>query len=118
MLGYACSGAYSSGAGYEGGRIKVTAGPHQAPAVVMLPGDAEEDEMKYRRLGTSGLRVSVLGLGCNTFGRFADADQTARIVHTALDQGVNFFDTADIYSAGTSEEFLGRALAGRRHQAG
>ena len=73
--------------------------------------------MKYRRLGTSGLRVSVLGLGCNTFGRFADADQTARIVHTALDQGVNFFDTADIYSAGTSEEFLGRALAGRRHQA-
>jgi aryl-alcohol dehydrogenase-like predicted oxidoreductase len=83
----------------------------------MLPGDAEEDEMKYRRLGTSGLRVSVLGLGCNTFGRFADADQTARIVHTALDQGVNFFDTADIYSAGTSEEFLGRALAGRHHQA-
>ena len=73
--------------------------------------------MKYRRLGTSGLRVSVLGLGCNTFGRFADADQTARIVHTALDQGVNFFDTADIYSAGTSEEFLGRALAGRHHQA-
>lgn len=73
--------------------------------------------MKYRRLGTSGLRVSVLGLGCNTFGRFADADQTARIVHAALDHGVNFFDTADVYSAGASEEFLGRALAGRRHQA-
>lgn len=73
--------------------------------------------MRYRRLGTSGLKVSVVGLGCNTFGRFTDADQTARIVHTALDQGVNFFDTADIYSSGTSEEFLGRALAGRRHQA-
>jgi aryl-alcohol dehydrogenase-like predicted oxidoreductase len=73
--------------------------------------------MKYRRLGTSGLKVSVLGLGCNTFGRFTDAEQTARIVHTALDRGVNFFDTADVYSAGVSEELLGRALAGRRHQA-
>lgn len=73
--------------------------------------------MRYRRLGSSGLKVSVLGLGGNTFGRFADADQTARIVHAALDLGVNFFDTADIYSQGTSEEFLGRALAGRRGQA-
>lgn len=73
--------------------------------------------MRYRRLGSSGLKVSVLGLGGNTYGRFADADQTARIVHTALGLGVNFFDTADVYSQGVSEEFLGRALAGRRDQA-
>jgi aryl-alcohol dehydrogenase-like predicted oxidoreductase len=73
--------------------------------------------MKYRRLGRAGLQVSVLGLGCNTFGRFADADQTARIVHAAMDLGVTFFDTADVYSAGVSEEHLGRALAGRRDRA-
>ncbi|MDR7522840.1 MAG: aldo/keto reductase [Armatimonadota bacterium] len=73
--------------------------------------------MRYRRLGRSGLKVSVLGLGCNTFGRFADADQTARIVHAALDLGVNFFDTADVYSQGVSEEFLGRALGSRRGRA-
>ena len=73
--------------------------------------------MQYRRLGKSGLKVSVVGLGGNTFGRFADADQTARIVHTALDLGVNFLDTADIYSRGVSEEFLGRARADRRSQA-
>ncbi len=70
--------------------------------------------MQYRRLGRAGVKVSVLGLGCNTFGRFADAEQTARIVHAALDLGVNFFDTADVYSRGVSEEYLGRALAGRR----
>ena len=73
--------------------------------------------MQYRRLGKSGLKVSVVGLGGNTFGRFADAQQTARIVHAALDLGVNFFATADIYSRGVSEEFLGRALADRRRQA-
>jgi aryl-alcohol dehydrogenase-like predicted oxidoreductase len=73
--------------------------------------------MRYRRLGNSGLKVSVVGLGGNTFGRFADAPQTARIVHTALDLGVNFLDTADIYGRGVSEEFLGRALADRRSQA-
>ncbi len=73
--------------------------------------------MRYRRLGNSGLKVSVLGLGGNTFGRFVDAEGTARIVGAALDLGVNFFDTADIYSKGASEEHLGRALAGRRGEA-
>jgi aryl-alcohol dehydrogenase-like predicted oxidoreductase len=73
--------------------------------------------MRYRRLGSSGLKVSVVGLGGNTFGRSVDAPGTARIVHTALGLGVNFFDTADIYSRGVSEEFLGRALADRRGQA-
>ncbi len=73
--------------------------------------------MRYRRLGNSGLKVSVVGLGGNTFGRTVDAEGATRIVHTALDLGVNFFDTADIYSRGVSEEFYGRALAGRRGQA-
>lgn len=73
--------------------------------------------MRYRRLGTSGLKVSVLGLGGNTFGRFVDADGTARIIHAALEVGINFFDTADVYGQGVSEEFLGRALAGRRDRA-
>lgn len=73
--------------------------------------------MRYRRLGSSGLKVSVVGLGGNTFGRTVDADQAARIVHTALDLGLNFFDTADIYSRGVSEEYYGRALAGRRNRA-
>lgn len=73
--------------------------------------------MQYRRLGSSGLKVSVVGLGGNTFGRMVDAEQAARIVHAALDAGVNFFDTADVYSRGVSEEFYGRALADRRSQA-
>ena len=54
--------------------------------------------MDYRRLGRSGLQVSVIGLGGNTFGRYADESQTARIVEAALDAGINFIDTADIYN--------------------
>lgn len=73
--------------------------------------------MEYRRLGASGLRVSVIGLGGNTFGRFTDAHGTEQIVKVALDAGINFFDTANIYSAGVSEEYLGGALKGRRDQA-
>jgi aryl-alcohol dehydrogenase-like predicted oxidoreductase len=72
--------------------------------------------MIYRRLGSSGLRVSALGLGCNTFGRDLDADGAARVVQAALDLGVTFFDTADIYGQQRSEDYLGRALAGRRHE--
>jgi aryl-alcohol dehydrogenase-like predicted oxidoreductase len=61
--------------------------------------------------------VSTIGLGGNTFGRFIDGAQTTRIVQTALEHGVNFFDTAETYGLGVSEEMLGRALAGRRHEA-
>jgi 1-deoxyxylulose-5-phosphate synthase len=74
-------------------------------------------KMDYRRLGGSGLRVSVIGLGGNTFGRYTDSETTTRIVDTALQAGVNFFDTADIYNNGQSEEYLGQALAGRRDRA-
>lgn len=73
--------------------------------------------MDYRRLGASGLQVSVIGLGGNTFGRYVDERATADVVRVALDLGVNFFDTADIYNAGVSEEFLGKALRGHRERA-
>jgi aryl-alcohol dehydrogenase-like predicted oxidoreductase len=71
--------------------------------------------MEYRNLGDSGLKISLAGLGCNNFGMRCDADQTRAVVHRALDEGVNFFDSADIYgNRGGSEELLGRALGGRR----
>lgn len=73
--------------------------------------------MEYRQLGKSGLKVSAIGLGGNTFGNGADEAQTARIVHHALDVGVNFIDTADVYSRGVSEQYVGKAVAGRRQQA-
>ena len=73
--------------------------------------------MEYRRLGASGLRVSVIGLGGNTFGRYADERQTAAALNAALDAGVNFFDTADIYNGGVSEQYIGKALRGQRERA-
>lgn len=73
--------------------------------------------MKYRRLGNSGLEVSLLGLGTNAFGKRADQEASIRIVHHAMDNGVNFIDTANIYAGTESERIIGVALAGRRHQA-
>jgi aryl-alcohol dehydrogenase-like predicted oxidoreductase len=71
--------------------------------------------MELRSIGS--LRVSVVGLGCNNFGMRIDDDATERVVSAALDAGINFFDTADIYGATKSEEFVGRALKGRRQKA-
>jgi aryl-alcohol dehydrogenase-like predicted oxidoreductase len=71
--------------------------------------------MEQRPIGS--LRVSVVGLGCNNFGPRLDATRTAEVVHAALDAGINFFDTADLYGGGKSEEYLGRALRGRRSEA-
>lgn len=73
--------------------------------------------MEYRQLGRSGLTVSAVGLGCNNFGMRIDADQAKAVVHAALDAGITFFDTAEMYGGGKSEEFLGAALAGHRHEA-
>src|SRR5438093_6609634 len=73
--------------------------------------------MEYRQLGRSGLRVSAIGLGGNTFGDGADEAQTGRIINRALDIGINFIDTADRYSRGVSETFVGKAVAGRRREA-
>jgi aryl-alcohol dehydrogenase-like predicted oxidoreductase len=72
--------------------------------------------MEYRQLGHSGLKVSAVGLGCNNFGRRCSEEETRAVVHKALDLGVTMFDTADIYSAGVSEEFLGKALGARRKE--
>lgn len=73
--------------------------------------------MLLRRLGNSGLKVSVIGLGCNNFGMRIDQAQTRMVVDAALDAGINFFDTADIYGGSKSEAFLGEALKGRRDKA-
>lgn len=70
--------------------------------------------MKTRTIGS--LQVTVVGLGCNNFGWRIDAAATASVVNAALDAGINFFDTADIYGKGQSEEYLGRALGARRSQ--
>jgi Predicted oxidoreductases (related to aryl-alcohol dehydrogenases) len=71
--------------------------------------------MLTRRIGS--LDVSVIGLGCNNFGRRLDAGATNKVVGAALDEGINFFDTADIYGGTHSEEFLGKALGKRRKDA-
>jgi len=75
-------------------------------------------DMTYRRLGTSGLVVSTVGIGCNNFGRKLDADGTRTVVDAAIEAGITLFDTADIYGTppGGSEELLGAALKGRRDE--
>ena len=70
--------------------------------------------MKRRRLGTSDLEVSEIGLGCNNFGGRLDPARTQAVVDAALDAGINFFDTADVYGDTHSEELLGQALGKRR----
>jgi aryl-alcohol dehydrogenase-like predicted oxidoreductase len=82
--------------------------------------------MEYRQLGRSGLKVPALSFGTGTFGGSneffqrwgqTDVDEAARLVDICLDAGVNFFDTADVYSEGASEEILGAALKGKRDRA-
>ncbi len=68
--------------------------------------------MEYRPLGRIGVQVSQLCLGCMNFGDDADEENSIRIIHQALDAGVNFLDTADVYSRGRSEIVTGKALAG------
>jgi aryl-alcohol dehydrogenase-like predicted oxidoreductase len=71
--------------------------------------------MQQRNLGSSGLRVSVVGLGCNNFGMKLDLERTREVVHKALDCGITLFDTADSYgNRGGSEEALGQVLGHRR----
>ncbi len=70
--------------------------------------------MQYRRLGQ--LEVSAVGLGCNNFGMRIDAAQTKVVVDAAIDAGINYFDTAESYGNGVSEEFLGRAVGSRRSE--
>jgi aryl-alcohol dehydrogenase-like predicted oxidoreductase len=72
--------------------------------------------MEYRNLGATGMKVSPLCLGAMMFGAWGnpDHDESIRIIHAALDAGLNFVDTADVYSRGESEEIVGKALAGGR----
>ncbi|WP_029433162.1 aldo/keto reductase [Blastococcus sp. URHD0036] len=74
--------------------------------------------MEMRTLGRTGVKVSPLCLGAMMFGEWgnADHDDSVRIIHAALDAGINFVDTADVYSAGESEEIVGKALAGARRE--
>ena len=75
-------------------------------------------DLPTRSLGDDGPEVSVIGLGCNNFGRRVDLDGTRAVVDAALEADITFFDTADIYGSphGRSEEFLGEVLHGRRDQ--
>ena len=79
--------------------------------------------MQYRRLGDSGLEVSAIGLGTNNFGDNSrwpfhmGPEEVATLIHASLDVGVNTFDTANAYGEGRSEEYIGRALRGRREDA-
>jgi len=76
--------------------------------------------MRYRRVGSSDLQASVIGLGAINFGnpsRIPDAADSARVIHAALDAGINFIDTAEAYTDGESERHLGLALRGRRNEA-
>jgi aryl-alcohol dehydrogenase-like predicted oxidoreductase len=72
--------------------------------------------MQYRQLGKSGVKVSAIGLGTNQFGGKVDQEGVNAIIATALDQGINFIDTADVYRDGRSETMLGNALQGHWHE--
>src|SRR6266581_3760592 len=76
--------------------------------------------MQMRTLGGTGIKVSPYCLGAMMFGAWGNTDHadSARIIHAALDAGINFVDTADVYSAGESEEIVGEALQGRREHVG
>jgi aryl-alcohol dehydrogenase-like predicted oxidoreductase len=81
----------------------------------MTPPDKEQS-MEHRQLGRTGVSVSKFCLGAMMFGAWGnpDHDESIRIIHTALDAGINFIDTADVYGQGESEEIVGKALAGSR----
>ena len=70
--------------------------------------------MEKRRIGSTDLEVGILGLGCNNFGMKIDYESSKAVLDAALDAGIDFLDTADIYGDTKSEEFMGRALEGRR----
>ena len=89
---------------------------YRADATVATGGKTQENAMQYRTLGRTGIKVTPYCLGAMMFGSIANADhdECIRIIHKALDFGINFVDTADRYSSGESEEIVGKALRGRR----
>ena len=75
--------------------------------------------MEFRRVGGEtgdGLRVSLIGLGCNNFGRRLGERESRAVIHAALDAGITLFDTAESYGGGRSEKYIGKALGARRHE--
>jgi aryl-alcohol dehydrogenase-like predicted oxidoreductase len=85
----------------------------------VVEGILEEQPVKHRTLGINGPEVSAIGLGCmgmspGSYGAAADEAASIRVIHRALDLGVTFLDTAEIYGGGHNEELVGRAIAGRR----
>ncbi|MBI2853661.1 MAG: aldo/keto reductase, partial [Chloroflexi bacterium] len=70
--------------------------------------------MEYRKIGGSELRVSEVGLGGNNFGGRLDERASIEVISRALELGINFIDTADVYNGGTSEEAVGKAVKGKR----
>jgi aryl-alcohol dehydrogenase-like predicted oxidoreductase len=104
MVGDIGSGARSTGAEAHPETTAASSIRHDFLTVIFI--------MKKRRIGS--LDVSVVGIGCNNFGRKLDENATAKVVNTAVEEGINFFDTADMYGGTKSEEFLGRALGKRR----
>lgn len=72
--------------------------------------------MDYRKLGNSGLKISEIGMGGNTFSWRIDAQASAAVINKAIELGVNYIDTADMYDRGGSEEFVGKAIKGKRDQ--
>src|SRR2546427_9593697 len=70
--------------------------------------------MEKRPLGTSGLEATLVGLGCNNFGMKIDLAVSRAVINAALDAGITFFDTADMYGNGQSEDFIGQVLGSRR----
>ncbi len=72
--------------------------------------------MEYRRLGNSGLKVSEISLGGNVFGKWADESMSIAVINHALEMGINYIDTADMYGQGRSEELIGKTVKGKRSQ--
>jgi aryl-alcohol dehydrogenase-like predicted oxidoreductase len=72
--------------------------------------------MEFRNLGNSGLKISEIGLGGNNFGWRADEQTSISVINHAIDMGINFIDTAPTYDNGNSEEFIGKAMKGKRQQ--
>ena len=93
---------------------EVAAAKH--PVIREALGDCALMAIEHRKLGSTGVSVSPLCLGAMMFGAWGntDHDDSIRIIHRALDAGINFIDTADVYSRGESEEIVGKALAGGR----